>query len=160
MVIEAGVVAGYLIAWAVRKARYAGGRLDAEVDLALDAGLEKLHGVVAGKLAGQAVLADLEDEAQQSGVSGGDGVSGVDDLTRQRLEMELTAAARKDELFAAAVTTLIQQIQHAERVSGPGAITVTGGVHADHGSAAAVTMGNVTIGQVPPDPSRPGRSDG
>src|SRR5260221_7134951 len=52
MVIEAGVVAGYVIAWAVRKARRVGGRLDAEADGVIDAGLDRLHEVVAGELGG------------------------------------------------------------------------------------------------------------
>ena len=47
MVIEAGVVAGYVIAWAVRKARRVGGRLDSEADGVIDAGLDQLHEVVA-----------------------------------------------------------------------------------------------------------------
>ena len=63
MVIEAGVVAGYVIAWAVRKARRAGGRLDVEADEAIDAGLDRLHEVVAAKLAGHPVLEELEEEA-------------------------------------------------------------------------------------------------
>jgi hypothetical protein len=51
-VIEAGLVAGYVIAWAVGKARRVGGRLDAEADQVIDASLDRLHEVVAGKLAG------------------------------------------------------------------------------------------------------------
>lgn len=148
LVIEAGVVAGYLIAWAVRKARRVGGRLDGEVDVALDAGLDKLHEVVADRLAGHPVLADLEQEAAGE----------IDELTTKELKLALAKAIKKDEAFAASLTTLVEQIRSQERSAGPGAITVTGGLHADHGSAAAVTMGDVTIGQSSPDPSRPGRS--
>jgi hypothetical protein len=36
MVIEAGVVGGYVIARAVRKARQAAGRMDNEVDIGAD----------------------------------------------------------------------------------------------------------------------------
>jgi hypothetical protein len=46
VVIEAGVVAGYVVVWAVRKARRVAGRLNAEVDTVIDAGLDKLHDVV------------------------------------------------------------------------------------------------------------------
>jgi hypothetical protein len=51
VVIEAGVVAGYVIAWAVRKARRAIGQLDNEADLMIDAGLNQLHEMVADRLA-------------------------------------------------------------------------------------------------------------
>jgi hypothetical protein len=63
VVIEAGVVAGYVVAWAVRKARRVAGRLEAEADSVIDAGLDKLHEVVADKLAGHPVLEDLDEEA-------------------------------------------------------------------------------------------------
>ena len=42
MLIEAGVVAGYFVAWALRKARRAAGQLDAEADALMDAALERL----------------------------------------------------------------------------------------------------------------------
>jgi hypothetical protein len=87
VVIEAGVVAGYVIAWAVRKVRRVGTRLDAEADGVIDAGLDQLHEVVAAKLSGHPVLAELVEEAQAAG-DGGE----VSDLTRQRVELELTAA--------------------------------------------------------------------
>ena len=44
------LVVGYLIGWAVRKARRVAGRADAEVDPVLDAGMERLHQVVAARL--------------------------------------------------------------------------------------------------------------
>ncbi len=65
MVIEAGVVAGYVVAWALRKARRAGGRLDAEADGVIDASLDRLHEVVAAKLGGHPVLAELVEEAER-----------------------------------------------------------------------------------------------
>ena len=67
MVLEAGVAAGYVVAWAVRKARRAGGRLDAEADGVIDAGLDRLHEVVAAKLAGHPVLTELVEEAEAGG---------------------------------------------------------------------------------------------
>ena len=63
MVIEAGVVAGYVIAWAVRKARRVAGRLDAEADEVIDAGLDRLHEAVVAKLGGHPVLEELDEEA-------------------------------------------------------------------------------------------------
>ena len=44
------IVVGYLIAWAVRKARRVGGRLDDDVDLVMDAELNQIHDLVAEKL--------------------------------------------------------------------------------------------------------------
>jgi hypothetical protein len=66
-VVEIGLVAGYLIAWAVGKAKRAAGRLDGEVDAVMDAGLDRLHGVIAGKLGADLATARLEADAQTSG---------------------------------------------------------------------------------------------
>lgn len=88
MVIEAGLITGYVIAWAVRKARRVGGRLDTEADAVIDAGLDRLHEVVAEKLAGHPVLAEMVDEAEAGWQ--------VSELTRQQVELALAAAAHKD----------------------------------------------------------------
>ena len=68
VVIEAGVVTGYVIAWAVRKAKRVGGRLDAEADRVIDASLDRLHEVVAAKLGGHPALAELVEEAEAADV--------------------------------------------------------------------------------------------
>src|SRR5215469_5759613 len=161
VVIEAGVIAGYVIAWAVRKARRVGGRLDAEADAAIDAGLDRLHEVVAGKLAGHPVLAEVEEEA----VAGGGEVS---ELTRQQVELALTAAARKDEVFGQAVTELVARLREAEQaagravVAGAGSAVFTGDAHAQAetgGIAFGQVAGDVNVerGRVgPPGPGRPG----
>lgn len=161
VVIEAGVVTGYVIAWAVRKARRAAGRLDGEVDAAIDAGLDKLHEVVAGKLIGHPVLNDLEEEAAATAV----GDSHISELTRQQVELAVTAAAGKDDAFARAVTELVAAVRAGEQaggqsVLGHGGVTVAGDVdiRADHGAAAAWNIGTVTIGRTSGDPQGPGRS--
>jgi hypothetical protein len=82
MVIEAGVVAGYVIAWTVRKARRVGSRLDKEADGVIDASLERLYEVVAAKLDGHPALAELVEEAEAAG-DGGE----VNGLTRQQVEL-------------------------------------------------------------------------
>jgi hypothetical protein len=105
VVIEAEVVAGYVIAWAMRKVRRAGGRLDAEVDVVIDAGLDRLHEVVAAKLGAHLVLAQLANETTETGQ--------VSELTRQQLELAITAAARKDEAFGQAVSGLVDQLREA-----------------------------------------------
>jgi hypothetical protein len=158
VVIETGLVVGYVIAWALRKAKRVASQLDSEVDTALDAGLNQLHTLVAEKLGADPALTDLQDEVTSRGQ--------VSDLIRQRMELSVQAAAGRDEAFAAAVTALVEQLQSKERAAGAvghGAAAVTGDVniHAEHGSAAAWQMGNVSFGSgAPPDPQRPGGSDG
>lgn len=162
LVIEAGVVAGYVIAWAVRKVRRVGGRLDSEADAVIDAGLDELHAVVAAKLGGHPVLAELVEEAEAAGDAGG-----VSELTRQRVELELAAAAGKDDAFGRAVTELAAQLREAERAAGsavtagPGAAVFTGDARAearDEGIAFGQVAGSVHIGRDPADPTVPGRA--
>jgi hypothetical protein len=162
VVIEASVVAGYVIAWALRKARHAAQRLDAEADAVIDAGLDKLHETVAAKLGRDPVLDDLGEEAT--------GDEPVSELTRQRMELAITAAARKDDAFAQAVTDLLAQIRAAEQaggvsvIAGPGARVFTGDAHAeakDGGIAFGMVGGDVHTGGAgrgPVDPPGPGRS--
>ena len=142
MVIEAGVIAGYVIAWAVRKARRVGGRLDAEADAVIDAGLDQLHEVVAAKLAGHPVLAELVEEAAAGGGE-------VSDLTRQQVELALTAAARKDEAFGHMVTELVARLREAEQAIGRPVIA---------GAGSAVFTGDAACpGRGRGDRVRPGR---
>ena len=159
MVIEAGVVAGYVIAWAVRKARRVGGRLDEEADTVIDASLDRLHEVVETKLGGHPVLAELVEEA-----SGDDGA--VSDLTRQQVELALTAAARKDDAFGQAVTELVTRLRGAEQaagttvIAGAGSTVFTGNAEAraeSGGIAFGQVAGGVHISPAPTDPSQPGR---
>jgi hypothetical protein len=159
VVIEAGVVAGYVIAWAVRKARRIGGRLDAEADEVIDAGLDRLHEVVAAKLDNHPVLVELEEEAT-------DGGGEVSELTRQQMELALIAAARKDEAFGQAVTEQVAWLREAEQaagrpvIAGAGSAVFTGDAHAraeSGGISFGQVAGTVHIGREPEDPPRPGR---
>lgn len=162
VVIEASVVAGYVIAWAVRKARRAAGRMDGEVDAVIDAGLDKLHGVVAAKLGAHPALEDLAEEASE-------GEGQVSELTRQQVELAVTAAARKDDEFGRAVTELLAQVRTAEQttgvavVAGAGARVFTGDARADArdgGIAFGQVAGDVHTGDAGRsglDPSAPGR---
>jgi hypothetical protein len=159
MVIEAGVVAGYVIAWAMRKVRRVGGRLDAEADEVIDASLDRLHEAVATKLGDHPVLAELVEEAAGAGQ--------VSELTRQQVELALTAAARKDEVFGQAVMELVARLREAEQVSGrpivagAGSAVFTGDSHVeakDRGIAFGQVAGDVHVGRDPVDPPGPGRS--
>src|ERR1700735_4833114 len=111
VVIEAGVVAGYVVAWAVRKARRVAGRLDDEADEVIDAGLDRLHEVVAAKLEGYPVLEELGEEAAA-------GAGRARERPRQQVELALTAAARMDEAFGQAVTELVAGLREAEQAAG------------------------------------------
>jgi hypothetical protein len=158
MVIEAGLVAGYVIAWAVRKARRVAGRLDAEVDAVIDTGMDRLHETVAAKLGGHPALDDLEEEASSENGE-------VSELTRQQLELAITAGARKDDDFGSAVTELVARLRAAEAatggsvVAGPGSTVFTGDAHAEAsqgGIAFGQVGGDVSLGRGS-DPSAPGR---
>ena len=162
MIIEAGVVAGYVIAWAIRKARRVGGRLDTEADGVIDASLDRLHEVVAAKLSGHPALAELVAEAEAAG-DGGE----VSDLTRQEVVLAITRAAQKDEAFGQAVTELVAHLREAEQatgpqvIAGPGSSVFTGNAEAraEGGSIAfGQVAGGVNIGQGTVDPSQPGRA--
>jgi hypothetical protein len=163
VVIEASVVAGYVIAWAVRKARGVGQRLDAEADAVIDAGLDKLHEAVVAKLGGHPVLDDLGEEAAA-------GDEAVSELTRQQVELAITAAARRDDVFGQTVTGLLAQIRAGEQaggvsvLAGSGSRVFTGDAHAearDGGIAVGQVGGDVHTGGAgrgPTDPPGPGRS--
>lgn len=161
MVIEAGVVAGYLVAWAVGKAKRVGGRLDAEADGAIDASLDRLHEVVEAKLGGHPALAELVTEAEAAGDAGE-----VDDLTREQVELALTAAAGEDDLFGKEITDLVARVRQAEQAAGSpvtaghGSVVFTGNAEAkaDNGGVAiGQVAGDVYIGQGAADPHKPGR---
>lgn len=159
MVVEAGVAAAYVIAWAIRKARRVGKRLDTETDEVIDASLDRLHDVVAAKLGNHPVLAEVAEEADETGQ--------VSDLTRQQVELAITAAARKDDAFGQALTASVTRLREAEQaagrsvIAGPGSAVFTGDAHAhaeDHGIAFGQVAGGVQVYQDPPGPPGPGRS--
>jgi hypothetical protein len=148
MVMEGSLVAGYVIAWAVQKARRAAGRLDTEVDTVIDAGMDKLSETVTAKLGAHPVLLDLDEEAGRAAAGKGE----VSELTRQQLELAVTAAARRDDAFGQSVADLVEQLA----VNGGARIFVGGDVHAD-ARDGGFAFGQVTGGVYVGDPRRPGR---
>ncbi|MEU2358829.1 hypothetical protein ABZ599_38730 [Streptomyces misionensis] len=145
------IVVGYVFAWAVRKAKRVAGRADAEVDRTLDAGMDQLHDLVSRKLGEDPALQKLAEEAQT-------GQEEPSDRTRQRVQLALEDAAERDPGFAETLDRAVKQLQALERPADAvsardGGQTVGGNVYiqSDHGSAAAWTMGNVTMGN-PPQP--------
>jgi hypothetical protein len=99
------LVAGFLGAWAVRKARRVGGRLDQEFDAATDAGLERLHDVIAARLGEDPALAKLEEEASHTGE--------VSDRTARRVTDAVDDAAEGNPGFADELRDAVAKIQEA-----------------------------------------------
>jgi hypothetical protein len=156
VVIGFEVAVGFLIAWVVRKMGRVGQRVDTEVDQVLDAGLDRLHDVVAAKLGSDPALEKLQSEAGESGEVG--------PRTQARVRLALEEAAEQDPAFAAEFEAAVAQVQAAQRGDGGASagdrgVAVTGGVHADHGGVAVggVTGGSVSFGerQDPPRSVRP-----
>lgn len=147
--VGAEIVVGYLIAWAVRKVKLVGRRLDGEVDDTLNASLDRLHEVVQKKLGNDAALAELEQEATDAGE--------VSDLTRQRVELAIRAAELKDAAFVRLLEDALAELTSHRGASNALAVgersTAVGGnaeISAKNSSAAALTMGDVTLS--PPKP--------
>ncbi|MDH6130090.1 hypothetical protein [Kitasatospora sp. GP82] len=147
---------GYLFAWAVRKAKRVAGRADEEVDRTLDAAMDELHDLVSRKLGEDTALQRLADEAE----AGQEEPSG---RTRQRVQLALEDAAEHDQGFAEALDRALGRLQFLSRtgsgVSAGDSGQAIGGnveIRADHASAAAWNMENVTVG----NPPQPGPTQG
>jgi len=153
------VVVGYLIAWAVRKSRRVGARLDKETDTVLDAGLDRLHSVVIEKLGNDPALHKLETEAQDTGE--------VAERTRQRVQLSIEEAAENDLSFSAALQQMVANLATASLApttvvaGGERSVAIAGGVEiqAESGSVAAVQMRDVSLG-AQPDPRKPESTSG
>ncbi|WP_380280614.1 hypothetical protein [Kitasatospora purpeofusca] len=105
---------GYLFAWAVGKARRVAGRVDAEVDQALDAGMDHLHEVVVARLGSdEPALERMREEA-------GSGLAGPTVRTREQLELALEQAAARDAEFAAALRLAVEAVAAGARAAGAG----------------------------------------
>ncbi|MEU4524931.1 hypothetical protein AB0F52_40220 [Amycolatopsis sp. NPDC024027] len=147
------VVVGFLIAWLVRRAKHVGDRFEGKVDATLDAGLDKLHDVVARKLGNDPALAVLEDEAAKTGEATA--------RTKMRVRLALEEAVEGDETFASELAAAVHEVQGGPgAVAGDHAVVVAGGVSATGGGIA---IGGVTGGSVGvnlPDPLEPTRNQG
>jgi hypothetical protein len=146
------VVVGFLIAWAVGKARRAGKELDGVADQVVDASAVRLRDVLLRKLGGDSAVRRLELEAAETGEVG--------DRTRQRVALALEDAVEQDAEFA---EELEGALAEAERNGG--LLATTGGTVVS-GTAHATGMGSVAIGAVgrdatigrAPDPHGPDRA--
>jgi hypothetical protein len=95
------LVAGYLAAYATRKARRAGRRIDDEVDRAIDEWLGRLHDLVTEKLGGDPAVRQLELEA--------DGVADSP-RTAERVQLALEDAADTDDQFASDIAEILRRL--------------------------------------------------
>jgi hypothetical protein len=149
------IAVGYVFAWAVRKVRRVAGRADEEVDRAVDAAMDELHGLVSRTLGEDAALRKLAEEADA-------GQAEPSERTRQRVQLALEDAAEHDPGFAEALERAVGRLQALSRTAGgvsagDGGQAIGGSVdiRADHASAAAWSMGDVTVGNPPlPGPTQ------
>ena len=99
------LVAGYLVAWGVRKARRAGKRLDEQADEIIDAELDRLHDVVTEKLGLDPALEKLELEAARG--------QQPSDLTMRRVRDAVESATEEDSQFKALLEAVLAQLEKA-----------------------------------------------
>jgi hypothetical protein len=99
------LVAGYLLAWAVRKAARVGKRLDEQADQIIDAELDRLHDVVTEKLGLDPALAKLELEAPQG--------QQPNDRTLRRVQDAVEEAAEDDPQFKSVLESLLAKLEKA-----------------------------------------------
>ena len=121
------LVAGYLVAWGVRKLRRVGTRLDEETDEVIDAGLDRLHDAIAAKLGADPALGKLEDEVSQ----------GLEpsDRTLRRIQDAVEEAVEGDPEFGVTIEALIARLEEVR----DGAPSVAG---IDLRGAKGVQVGN------------------
>ncbi|MBY8881572.1 hypothetical protein [Actinacidiphila acidipaludis] len=152
------IAVGYVFAYLVRKAKRVAGQVDAEVARGLDAGMDRLHDLVSAKLGPDPALERATEEAWA-------GQAEPSERTQRRLADSLEDAAERDPDFAKALQELVEQVQAAEKAAAPGGVSASGSaqaiggnatISAEGGSAAALRMGDVTIGSGTVDPHRPG----
>lgn len=155
MVTGIELVVGYLAAWAVRKVRRVRDRADEEVDQALDFGMDRLHQVIAGKLAADPALAKLEAEASTVGE--------ITVRTRRRLELAVEEAEADDPVFAQSLRDVLEQVIAADRsgllVGTAAAVGRDIRISADRGSVAGWSVGNMVLPPERRDPSVPGPAE-
>jgi hypothetical protein len=141
------LVAGYLLAWVVRKAQRVGRRADAEFDNVLDTALDRLHDRVTAKLGADPAVARLLTDAQTGTVS---------NRTAERVRLALEDAAETDPDFATSVRVALKDVRTAEAQSDRPLI-VHGDVEmlADRGSVVALQVnGDIHIGGAAANPPR------
>lgn len=143
------LVAGYAVGYLLQKWRRVAGRVDTEVDHALDTGMDRVHELISTKLAGDTALATLEEQA----------LVGAEKLrTQDRVEGAIIDAAEDDPDFAQQLEQLVTQLREDDTGASAGDHGVAAGrdvnIRAKSGGVAAgVIHGSVTPGN-PPQPGK------
>jgi hypothetical protein len=132
-------VAGYLVAWAMRTVGRIGAKADSAVDQVLDAGLERLHRLIAARLGDDPTLAQLEREAPTGEVS---------ERTQRRVEDAVAQAADDDSAFAADLGRILDQLAQARGAGGGLGASGTGSVTQSRVKGVAVANTGVIGGDV------------
>jgi hypothetical protein len=104
------LVAGYLVAWGVRRLRPVGKRLDEVTDEVVDAGLDRLHDAIAAKLGTDPALVKLEDEISQE--------MEPSDRTLRWVQDAVEDAVQEDPGFGAVIGALLARLEEA-RIGAP-----------------------------------------
>jgi hypothetical protein len=138
------IVVGMLVGWFARRAKHVGEQVDKKVDQALDAGLEKVHDLVAGKLHDEPALKVLEGEVVDTGEA--------TTRTQARVRLALEEAVDTDKTFATRLETAAEEVRAVQiaaggPVAGPHGVAITGGVTATGGGIAigGITGGSVSV---------------
>jgi hypothetical protein len=105
------LVAGYLVAWAARKAARVGKRLDEEADGVIDAELDRLHEVVTEKLGLDPAIQKLDLEASQG--------QQPSDRTLRRVQDAVEEAAEEDPRFEALLGAALSSLERAQGNASP-----------------------------------------
>lgn len=97
---------GYLAAWALHKTKRVADRADAEVDQVLDAGMDRVHELIAARLGTDPALEQAMTEAASEQAE-------VTDRTRTRLHLVLEEQTEQDPAFAAELQKVVANVQAA-----------------------------------------------
>jgi hypothetical protein len=124
-VIEVGIVVGYLVSWAVQKARRTGRRLNETTDLAIDVCADRLDGLVRSKLRGHPALRELDEQASALAAQSLPGApletdprawaERITELTRSQLVLAIESAIVKDPDFCNKLVESLSLLQDMSR---------------------------------------------
>jgi hypothetical protein len=109
------LVIGYLTAWAAQKARRIAGRADGMVDQVLDATMDRLDSAVLGKVGDHPAIVRFEWEAAHGTVN---------EMTTRHAEEAIGVAVGRDEVFAAELRALVDEIRAAATTQPPQRVVV------------------------------------
>lgn len=149
------VAIGMLVAWLARKAKRVGAQIDSDVDDVVDAGVVKLHNLVASTLGTDPGLVKLHAEVEQTG--------DASDRTKERVKLAVAQAFDDAPGFQERFLELVSEIAAARAgrggvVAQHDVITVGDMIVKDRSFGIGVVSGNVTMdpkSEVSTEPKRP-----